>query len=181
MAFEDFRKSILKVTKKRHHRIKGSLGVRDAFRWCRKEKWYRENIKPTEAQFYAIIRTVNELMAEELKEGRDVQFPQKMGQLEVRKYETFVKLVNGKVKTNRGVDWNATLKLWFEDEEAKENKTLVKVEDKEVFIIFYNRVIANFINKTLCQFKPNRELALAVRKAGLEGKIDAYSIGKDYD
>lgn len=181
MAFEDFRKSIIKVTNKRHHKIKGSLGVGDAFKWCRKEKWYGANIKPSEKDFYTIVRTVNNLMAEELLEGRDIQFPQKMGQLEVRKYDTYVKLVNGKVKTNRGVDWKATLQLWFEDEEAKENKTLVKVEDKEVFTIFYNRVIANFINKTMCQFRVNRELLLAVKKAGAAGRIDAYTFKKDYD
>ena len=176
MAYEDFRKSILKLNDKRHHKIKGSLGVRDAFKRCRREKWYGSNLVVTEKDFYAIVRGVNDLIAEELLKGKDVKFPQKMGQLEVRKYDTYVKLIEGRVKTNRGVDWKATLKLWYEDEEAKENKTLVKVEDKEVFTIFYNRMIANYPNKTLCQFKANRELALAIRKAGSEGKIDAYKI-----
>jgi hypothetical protein len=36
-----------------------------------------------------------------------------MGQLEVRKYETYVKFKDGKIKTNRGIDWNATLQLWY--------------------------------------------------------------------
>ena len=177
MAFEDFRKSILKVNDKRHHKIRGSLGVRDAFKWCRMNKWDGANITVTEENFYAIIRTVNNLMAAELIEGHDVKFPQKMGQLEVRKFNTYVKFVDGKIKTNRGVDWKATLQLWYEDEEAKENKTLVKVEDKEIFTIFYNRLIANYPNKTFTQFKPNRELAIAIKKAGSEGRIDAYKIG----
>lgn len=177
MAFEDFRKSILKVNDKRHHKIKGSLGVREAFRWCRADKFGGSNISVSEEDFHAIVRLVNNLMAAELLEGHDVRFPQKMGQLEVRKFDTYVKLVDGKVKTNRGVDWKATLQLWYEDEEAKENKTLVKVEEKEIFTIFYNRVIANYPNKTLTQFRPNRELAIAIRKAGNEGRIDAYKIG----
>jgi hypothetical protein len=47
----------------------------------------------------------------------------------VRKFNTYVKFQNGEIKTNRGVDWNATLKLWYEDNDAKENKILVKSED----------------------------------------------------
>jgi hypothetical protein len=72
-----------------------------------------------------------------------------MGQLEVRKYDTYVKLMDGKLRTNRKIDWQATLQLWYEDEEAKENKVLIKSEDKEVFKIFYNKMIANYNNKTL--------------------------------
>jgi hypothetical protein len=102
-------------------------------------------------------------MAEQLISGKDVKFPQRMGQLEVRKYNTYVKYQEGKIKTNRGIDWNATLKLWFEDEDAKKEKLLVKAEDSEVFTILYNRMIANYNNKTLYQFKPNRSLRLAIK------------------
>jgi hypothetical protein len=102
-----------------------------------------------------------------------------MGQLEVRKFNPYVKFEGGKLRTNRGVDWKATLTLWNEDKEAKENKLLVRTEDKEAFIIFYNKMIANYKNKSLYKFKPNRELAIRIRKAGNEGIIDAYKIGND--
>lgn len=177
MSFSDFRKSILKVKNKRNHKIKNSLGVRDIFKICRKEKWYDSNLSVTESTFYSIIRAINKLMSEELLKGRDVKLPQKMGQLEVRKYDTYVKLMDGKLRTNRKIDWQATLQLWYEDEEAKENKVLIKSEDKEVFKIFYNKMIANYNNKTLYQFKPNRELSVAIKHAGKSDKIDAYKIG----
>lgn len=176
MEFNDFRKSVLKVKNKREHKIKNSFGVRDAFKLCKKEKLFNNNIV-TEKDFYSIIRTVNNLIAQELINGNDVRLPQRMGQLEIRKYDTYVKFVEGKLKTNRGIDWQATLKLWYDDEEAKDSKMLVKTEDKEVFKVFYNKMIANFINKTIYQFKPHRELMLSVRKAGKEGNIDAYKIG----
>ena len=178
MAYDNFRKSILKVNGKRHHKIKNSLGVRDAYKWCKKNNRFDLGRKVTEKDFYLIIRTINNMMAEELISGQDIKFPQRMGQLEVRKYDTYVKISNGKLKTHRGLDWDATLKLWFEDEEAKENKILIKVEDKEVFSVFYNKMFANYGNKTIYQFKPNRELMLKVRQAGKEGLIDAYKIGK---
>lgn len=175
-TFDEFRKSILKVNDKRHHKIKGSLGVRDAFSWCRKNKLFGGEISTKE--FYHIVRTVNNYLAAQLEAGSDVKFPQRMGQLEVRKFNPYVKFKDGKLRTNRGVNWRATLELWSNDEDARENKVLVRSEDKEAFIIFYNRMIANYNNKTLFQFKPNRELAIRIRKAGNEGIIDAYTIGK---
>lgn len=178
MTFNNFRKSILKTNGKRQHTIKNSLGVRDAHKWCRNNKWLNIGRPVSEAEFYKIIRTVNKVLAEELIKGNDVKFPQRMGQLEVRKYDTYVKFSNGKIKTNRGVDWDATLKLWYEDVDAKENKIILKTEDAEVFKIFYNRMIANYNNKTIYQFKPNRALMLSIRKAGKEGLIDSYKIGK---
>ena len=179
MVFEDFRKSTLKVSGKRKHSIKNSIGVGDAHKWCRANKWLNIGQSVSEKDFYRIIRTINNLLVEQLIQGKDITLPQRMGQLEIRKFDTYVKFQNGKIKTNRGIDWNATLKLWYEDEEAKENKILIKTEDKQIFKVFYNRMSANYNNKTIYQFKPNRALSIAVKSAGREGLIDAYKIGND--
>lgn len=176
MSYKEFRKSILKTSDKRKHTIKNSLGVRDAYKWGKRNGLLK---KVSETEFYKIIRSVNNDLAQQLIQGQDVKLPQRMGQLEVRKFETYVKLHNGKLKTNRSVDWDATLKLWYEDEEAKENKILIKCEDKQVFTVFYNKMIANYNNKTIYLFKPNRALSNAIRFAGKEGLIDAYKIGND--
>lgn len=175
MLFDEFRKSTLRVNNKRHHSIKNSLGVRDAYKWCNANKKFKNKV--SEHDFYRIIRTVNNALSDQLIQGNDVKFPQRMGQLEIRKYSTYVKYHEGKIKTNRGIDWQATLKLWYEDQEAKENKILVKVEDQEVFTLYYNKSFANYNNKSIYQFKPHRRLMLAIRKAGKEGNIDAYKIG----
>lgn len=177
MAFEEFRKSLLKIKCKRNHKIKNSIGVRDAHKWIRQNKWLNIGKPVSEKEFYKIIRTINNLIADELIKGNEITLPERMGHLEIRKYDTYVKLVNGKIKTNRGIDWDATLKLWYKDEEAKENKVLIKTEDTEAFTIYYNRNIANYPNKTIYKFKPNRALRLAVRNAGKKGNIDAYKIG----
>lgn len=174
--FNDFRRRVLKVSEKRNHRIKNSIGVKNAFFWCRKNQTFK-NFAVTEKEFYSTVRAVNNLLAKELLKGKDVMFPQKMGQLEVRKYSIYVKLVDGKLHTNRKINWKATLELWNSDEEARADKILVRNEDKEHFKIFYNKVIANYPNKTLMQFKPNRELLIAINKLAKEGLLDAYKIG----
>lgn len=172
--FNEFRRRVLKLSEKRKHKIKNSIGVKDAFRWCRKNKLFTN--KANEKYFYKIVRTVNTLMFDALLEGKDVRFPQQMGQLEVRKFPVFVKFVDGELKTNRQVDWKTTLELWRTDEEARESKMLVRHEDTVRYKIFYNRVIANYNNKTLIQFKPNRELTIAINNKAKEGLLDAFGI-----
>lgn len=173
--FNDFRRRVLKINGKRNHNITNSMGVRDAYRWCRKNKVFKDKAVSTK-DFYGIVRTVNNLFAEELKQGRDVRFPQRMGQLEVRKYNTYVKFVDGKVHTNRGVNWKATLELWNKDEEARESKLLIRSEDKKAFSIFYNRHVGEFNNKYIIQFKPNRALLCELNNLAKEGMLDAYKI-----
>ena len=177
---KDFRRRVLKVNETRVHKITHSLGVKDAFRWSRKNKLY-DTKSISECDYYKIVRTVNMLVAEELLNSRDVQLPQKMGMLEVRKDPLYVKFVDGEIKTNRKIDWKATLELWNNDEESRESKVLVRCEDSERFVVFYNRNAANYPNKTLMRFRPNRKLIIELNKRGKEGIIDAFTLAKNYD
>ena len=178
--FNEFRRRVLKLSDKRTHKITHSLGVKNAFHWSRKNKLY-DTKSVSECDYYKIARTVNKLMVEDLLNSKDVQLPQKMGMLEVRKYPLYVKFVDGEIKTNRAIDWKATLSLWNEDEEAKESKVLVRSEDSERFVVFYNRNAANYSNKTLMRFRPNRKLIIELNKRGKEGIIDAFTLAKNYD
>ena len=59
---DDFRKELLKINKSRVHKVKNSLGIYDAYKWIRKNKWL--GMSPiSEHDFYAIIRTVNKALA----------------------------------------------------------------------------------------------------------------------
>ncbi len=150
MTQEDFLKDIKKVSASRKHKIKKSVGINDFLK--------RSTSKLTDAQIRQIIKRVNDLMSDQLAIGKTITLPQQMGKLEVRKFDSFVKFENGELKTNRAIDWNRTLQLWFNDEEAKKNKTFVRTEDKKIFKIFYNRAIAKYNNKVFYEFKPNRTL-----------------------
>ena len=73
------------------------------------------------------------------------------------------------------IDWDRTLKLWYEDEEAYKNKTLIKIEEKEIYKIFYNRNLADYTNKSFYQFNFNRELKKKLKYNIKEGEVDAFS------
>ena len=173
---DDFRKKVLKLDKPRQHKVNNSLGVYDAYKWIRKNKWLDIGRPITEHEFYTIIRQVNNLLAENFLKGRDIVLPHRLGTIELRKYKTKMSFNNGKLHTNLPIDWDRTLKLWAEDEEAYKEKMLVKVEEKEIFKVFYNKGKANYNNKSFYEFEVNRDLKRRLKQRIKDGLIDAFKI-----
>ena len=171
----EFKSNIQKLHDSRKHKVTNSLGVYDAYKWIRKDKWKEIGQPLTEHEFYSIIRGVNKLLAENLINGEDITLPCRMGRLELRKYEPKFKFKDNKLITNLPIDWNRTLKLWYEDEESHKKKTLVKMEEKELFKIYYNKSIANYNNKTFYQFNVNTELKKKLKSNIKEGNVDAFT------
>lgn len=177
-TLEEFRRNILNVEGNRHHRVTNSYGVYDAFKYYRKHRPKNKEYVLTESQYFAIIRQINNLLADELVHGNEVPFKAHMGNLELRKIEIAPKIVNGILVFNAPIDWDKTIKLWYEDEESFKNKVLVKVEEREVFKIYYNKSRANYENKSFYEFSANRELKKRVARKIKEGRIDAFLLKK---
>lgn len=173
---DNFRKSVLKVDGPRKHKVSGSNGVYDAYKWIRKNKWLNIGRPLTEHEFYTIVRQVNNCLADELLQGHDITLPHRMGKIELRKYAGKISSVNGVIKTNLPVDWDRTLKLWSEDEEAYKERTLVKMEEKEIFKVYYNRKTANYNNKSFYEFEVNRGLKVRLKQKIKSGFIDAFEL-----
>lgn len=174
----DFLNSVKKVNEPRKHKVNNSLGVYDAYKYLRKRKWLNIGRCLTEHEFYSIIRKVNNYLADSFLQGNDIKLPHRMGRIELRKYEVKVSFDGEKVRTNLPIDWDKTLKLWYEDEEAYKEKTLVKVEEKEIFKVYYNKQLAKYNNQVFYEFKVNRELKKALKKNIKDGKIDAFLLNK---
>lgn len=172
----DFRKKVLRLTDTKIHKVRNSYGVYDGFKYYRTHRPNEHKYVLTESQYFSIIRKVNDLLRESLINGEEITFPHRLGRLEVRKHTAKMSLKNGKLKTNLPVDWDKTLKLWAEDEESYKNKALVRAEEKEVYRVFYNRVVADFTNKSFYQFNANRELKRQLKRTIKEGKLDAFMI-----
>lgn len=172
--WKEFRTSVCHLNEHRTHKVSGSLGVYDAYKFLRKRKWLNIGRPLTEHEFYSIIRKVNDYLADSFLHGNDIKLPHRMGRIELRKYDARVSFDGEKVKTNLPIDWDRTLKLWYEDEEAYENKTLVKVEEKEIFKVYYNRQLADYNNQSFYEFNVNRELKKRLKQRIKEGKIDAF-------
>ena len=106
--------------------------------------------------------------------GNSITLPNRMGRLELRKYDSKVAFKEGKLVTNLPIDWDRTLKLWYEDKESYDNKTLVKMEEKEIFKVYYNKSTAEYNNKSFYQFNINREIKQRLKYNIRRGIIDAF-------
>lgn len=173
MKYEEFRDTIQKKTQQKQAKIRNCFGVYDCYKHMRKNSWYDIGRPLKEKEYYAIIRGINDLLAENIAGGIDVKFPWGMGNLEIHKVKCGVSLVDGKLKNTYPISWPKTIQLWYEDEEARKNKILVREEYEYLHIISYNKHDANYQNQSYYQFSPNRFVKLALAENIKKGKIDS--------
>lgn len=153
-------------------KVRGSWGVYHALKHIRKQGWYDIGRPVTEKEFYAIIRGVNRLLAEEIANGQTVKFPYQMGVLELRKFQKGVSFVDGKLKNTYPIDWYNTKLLWEQDEEARKKKIRLRHENEWVYHVRYNKWKAKFENKSFYHFALNTFIKWALAKNIKEGKVD---------
>lgn len=181
MGYKKFRDKIKKVSGPRKHKVRNSYGIYDGYKYYRKNKPNDKKYVLTESEYFAITRRINNLLSEEISNSTDVILPKQMGRIELRKYDKNISFdEDGKIKTNLPVDWDKTLKLWFEDEESLKEKKLVRVDSDEIFTIYYNKGKANFGNKSFYEFRVNRDLKKRVKNKIASEKIDALQLGKNF-
>ena len=172
-----FKSSIQHLQENRTHKITNSLGNYDAYKYIRKNKWFNIDRPLTEHEFYQIIRRINNYLAEELINGNDIIFPNRMGKLELRKRNSLPVIdKKGNIKVTYAIDWDSTLKLWYEDEEAFNNKTLVKIPERSIFRVKYNKDTANYENKSFMEFQVNRDIKTRLKQKIKNNEIDAFNL-----
>lgn len=152
--------------------IRNCWGVYDVYKTIRKNHWYNIGRPLSEHEFYVIIRSIHKLMAEELISGNTIQFPEKMGSLELRKYPRGVSFVGGVLKNTYPIDWKSTNQLWSEDAEAKEKKILLHYESPMVYHVHYCKDNATFENKTFYRFRLMQGLRKKLKENIESGKTD---------
>ena len=172
MDYKEFEKALHDRTIPRNVKVTNSWGVYDAYKVIRKHQWYDIGRPLKEHEFYSIVRGVNDLMAKEIVNGNIIKFPYNMGELELRKYKPEVRIVDGKLKIGYPVNWDKTIKLWYEDEEARINKTLLRHEPKYIYHIKYNKYHAMYENQVFYEFEVNRFIKRALVESINNGKTD---------
>lgn len=179
--FLAFRNKVQRAGRGKNYKVTGSWGIYDCYKLLRKHKWQGVGRPLKEQEFYSIIRQVNKLLAEEVGKGNTVVFPYHMGKIELRKYTPSASFVNGKLRLSYPIDWDSTMKLWFTDEEARVNKTLVRFEESFVFSVKYNRQHANYPNKCFYEFTVNNRIKQLLKENISKGIIEtAYNIGQSW-
>lgn len=174
ISYSDFRKKALKAFGKRHFKVKKSRELRDVYTWVKKNKWLNIGQPLTEREFGLIIKGINKAFQDQLLQGKTIKFLYGMGRLELRKKNTEIHYKDGELINKNVIDWQTTLKLWYEDEECYKKRKLVYFNNKETFKVYYNKSCANFTNRIFYQFTPVRAIKLRLKELINKGQIDAF-------
>jgi hypothetical protein len=151
-------------------KVQNSWGVYSAYKHMRKNHWYNIGKPVSEHDFYSIIRGVNLILAKELANGSTITFPSNMGKLELRKSQKGVSIVGGMLRNTYPIDWVGTLNLWYNDEEERNKRTLLRKDNKYVYRIKYCKFKANYENKCYYSFILNRDIKIAL-KNNIENRL----------
>ena len=100
--------------------------VRHIFR-----EYTKQDKSLNDTQFRAVIKEINTILKNRIAEGRDVELPLRFGILGLRKIKVRDKIVNGKLKTNRAIDWKQTQDMWDEDPDAYDNRLKIRYLEQE--------------------------------------------------
>jgi len=166
------------------NKIKSHYGINDYYKYY-KSKYPNDNI--SKKDFKNIFTIFNKELTKEIIEKGKVKLPKRFGEIEIikKKREVYINK-EGVVINNKPIDWKATKDLWAINDEAKENKVLIRHNNKHtggyVFRIAYNKKVAKYKNKSVYFFKPVRDFSRSINKRIKDyskSKFDAY-VKKDY-
>lgn len=153
----------------RNHKIKSHYGANEYF------IDYKKNGGTVDRRTFGIVlESINSKIGEEILNGYSFKIPSRLGVLAVTKKKEFIVLNDeGKVVTNRPVDFKSTMELWAKDPQAKAEKKLIRFLNKHtggyIFSFRFNKSYATFKNKTVYNLNINRELKRTLAKRIFNG------------
>jgi hypothetical protein len=174
MEYSEFLKDLKKVSGPRNHKIKNSYNTINGLKYYRTIRPNEKSYILRDSEYLEIIREMNLLIADELIKSKKVVLPSGMGALEICKIEnkTFID-DNGMLVSTKPVNPSATYRLWYEDEEAREKRILVRFDEDYRFKFTYSSRSRKYKNSIYFNMKFGRYLKSKLYKEIVENNFDA--------
>ena len=181
-SFEDFLKTNRDLSLPRPHRIKKSYHTINGLTYYRRVRPKDLDFIIDQCQYLSIIREMNLLMVDRLVVNKSFTLPSGMGKLEIVKMESASWIdKNGKLGTNRPVNYLETNRLWYEDEEARLNKTLVRYDTDATFRLKYKMRGRLYKNCRYFSIQFGRHIKSRLTEEIRKGGYDAYKLKTYYN
>jgi hypothetical protein len=177
-SYEEFTTTTLNRKGKRKAKISNSYGVQDYYNHYR--HLYKDARHKVSYQEYAkVINSLNQSLAKRLINVGMVDLPLNCGRISINTVPIRYKETKKGFTNTAGIDWQKTLKLWYEDHREFENKTLVKFDIKERFAVRYNRYNTAMINSMYFMFKLHRNVIQEINTLFKNNKLNINGYGKE--
>lgn len=175
LSYEEFVASIRENQRPRIYKIRNAIYGRLAQKYYTEHRPKYDRFILSRSEFSNIIRKIHENIILEVLAGNEVTFPYKMGSLSICQFTKEPKLdENGQLIFKAPVNWSETFKLWYESEEAHQNKILVLYDERVIYKIVYNTSKAVYKNKNYMKFRPHRQFKQKLSIAAKSGKLEAF-------
>lgn len=161
-SYSKFRADILKIASPRHTKPTSTLTSKMIIRSIRKT--YSESRIVSEDTYSKIIRRINELLIEELFKGQIITLPYNMGNIILTSKMSKIFMSNGKLVRTAPINWSETLKLWYNNSKAYNNKTKVRDLPTTIYRFRYTKSKIGFRNQQYYKFIPCRTLKLKLKE-----------------
>lgn len=161
------------------NKISKCFGVYNYFLYYNSIRPKQDKYKLTWKEHSDIIHAVHLGLREELFKNGYIEFPYNIGSLVVLRWkDKFVRFKDGEVKLpcTYVVDWDKTHKLWFEDKEAYNNRTLIRFEVKNMFNIAFKKKFGSYKNQSYYKFQIVRNLKKEVATKAKNNTLDNFFI-----
>ena len=147
-------------------KIKVDYGIADYY------KYYNSNnklTKITSQKYTKVVDSFYRQLIDIIIENNVEYFIPHIGvSLSIKKTKKTPRIVDGKLYNTTPVDWVATNRLWFEDEESKNKKLLVRYNNnhtsKHVFRIYMKKNVSPMFNKRYFSYKSSRGFQRSLSK-----------------
>lgn len=174
LSYEDFNNTIKKIKSSRNYKITNSYNIKDYYKYYSKTIPNKDRVK--EDIYYKIIKSIHSKIIDSICSSNDIKLPLLMGSLEVRKFKHKIQFIDGKLKTTLPIDWDKTIKLWYNDKECRVNKTLLRVEKDISFKLHYNKRKAKYRYQKYFTIAFNRKFKLRLSECSKQYNFDSYLV-----
>lgn len=159
--------------------ISGCYGIYNYWLYYNKIKPKTDKYKITWKEHSDIIHAVHRELKEEIFNTGSFDLPYNIGSLVLIKgADQFVKFKDGEVKIPHTyvIDWDRTHELWYNDEEAYANRTLIRFEVKNMYHIVFNKKHGSFKNQSYYKFRTVRNFKKDVAKRAKNNTLDNFFV-----
>lgn len=174
--YTDFVKRVAKVSGNRNHRVSNSSGMAAAILFYNNNRPKHSSYVLTRTQYSNIVNEMNILMIDKLFKDKSFNLPCGLGELRISKRMTKTFLTDDDTLVcTKPIDMSATLKLWHEEPECYENRTVVRKDEDFVFRLTHSRVKATAKNAKYYYIRFGRSIKKKLRDVILNEKdFDTY-------
>lgn len=178
---EEFKKKIKaqRVVGAGPNKISNCYGIYNYFNYYKHTRPKEHKFCLDHRQYSEIVHAMHKLMRDELFNFGEVKLPYNLGSLILfRESVDGPYFENGKLKIPHWIDWDKTLDLWYEDEEAHANRTKVYFELSKRYKVIFRSIYGKYKNQLFYKFNLTREFRQTIAKRAKENTLDNFFVSK---